>query len=198
MMFWLATPIYVTALSGLLLGEKIGWRRWCAVVVGFAGVIVALQPSGASLAWPTLLAVTGSVFYAFVLLGARYLRETSGVVLVTGPQLGSLVVGLTLMATVGGSVMPGLPELGLILIIAVMFTLGSMLSNWALKVAEASVVVPFQYTQIVWGVILGYVFFADIPAPTTIIGTIIIVAAGLYIFMREQKIGRAPVAVEST
>jgi drug/metabolite transporter (DMT)-like permease len=63
--FYLAGPIYVTALSVILLGEHVGWRRWTAVIVGFIGVLIALRPSAASFTWPALIALTGSVIFAF-------------------------------------------------------------------------------------------------------------------------------------
>src|SRR5262245_27258678 len=69
--FYLAGPIYVTALSVIILGEKVGWRRWAAVLVGFAGVVLALRPSAASLTLPALIALTGSLIFAFLMIATR-------------------------------------------------------------------------------------------------------------------------------
>lgn len=196
MTFWLATPIYVTALSALFLHEKVGWRRWTAVAIGFVGVVLAMRPSGASFTWPALIGVTGGMLYAFVLLATRSLRNTSDIVLVSGSLAGSMLFGLV-MAPFATFVRPSLESLGLIVIIAILFILGALFSNRSLRLAPASIVVPFQYTQIIWGVLLGYFFFAEVPEPLTLLGAAIITGAGIYIFMREQAVAkREPLPIE--
>ena len=82
--FYLAAPIYVTALSAMFLEEQVGWRRWSAVVVGFVGVMIALRPSAATLTLPALIAIVGSFFFAIFLIITRMLRGTSDVVMVSG------------------------------------------------------------------------------------------------------------------
>src|SRR5713226_2241293 len=89
--FYLAGPIYVTALSVVLLREQVGWRRWTAVLVGFAGVVLALRPSAASFTLPALIALTGSIFFAASMITTRMLRATSNTVLVTG-QIGATLL----------------------------------------------------------------------------------------------------------
>src|SRR6476620_2818863 len=91
--FYLAGPIYVTALSALLLGEKVGWRRWLAVLAGFAGVLIALRPSAATLTWPALIALTGSVAFALLMIVTRMLRDTHDVVLMTSQMTGTFALG---------------------------------------------------------------------------------------------------------
>jgi len=81
--FYLAGPIYVTALSVLLLRERVGWRRWTAVLIGFTGVVIALRPSSASFTLPALIALTGSIFYALLMITTRALRDTNDTVLIT-------------------------------------------------------------------------------------------------------------------
>ena len=82
MTYWLATPIYVAALSPLMLGEKIGWRRWTAILIGFAGVVIALEPSAESLTLPALIAFCGSIAFAFAMIFGRTLRATPDTTLV--------------------------------------------------------------------------------------------------------------------
>src|SRR5215469_8039791 len=86
--FYLAGPIYVTALSVVLLGEKVGWRRWSAVVAGFVGVVLALHPSAASFTMPGVIALTGSIFFAVLMITTRMLRQTPDMVLIGG-QVGA-------------------------------------------------------------------------------------------------------------
>jgi drug/metabolite transporter (DMT)-like permease len=191
--FYLAGPIYVTALSALLLGEKVGWRRWTAVIVGFIGVLIALRPSEATLTLPALIALAGSVAYAFLMVVTRYLRGTSDVVMATGQIVTTLIFGAATAAF--GWVTPTPVDLMLMMWLGITATLALVCVNRSLKLAPASVVVPYQYTLIVWAVIFGYAVFGDRPQPHTLIGAAIIVAAGLYIFWREQRVGAEKEAV---
>src|SRR5215470_20110652 len=92
--FYLAGPIYVTALSVVLLGEIVGWRRWTAVTVGFVGVLLALRPSAASFTLPALIALGGSTFFAVLMVTTRMLRKTSEVVLISGQATATLLFGI--------------------------------------------------------------------------------------------------------
>jgi drug/metabolite transporter (DMT)-like permease len=186
--FWLATPIYVTALSPLLLGERVGWRRWIAVVVGFVGVVLALRPSAATMTGPALIAVAGSITYAFSLMTTRALRDTPNTVLMTGSLSGSLVIGAIFAPF--GWIVPTWDALALILVIALLATLAVYCLNRALILAPVTTVTPFQYTMIVWAVIFGYLMFGDIPDMQTVAGAAIIIAAGIYIFLRERRLGK--------
>jgi drug/metabolite transporter (DMT)-like permease len=182
--FYLAGPIYVTALSVVLLGERVGWRRWSAVLVGFAGVIVALRPSAESLAPPAMIALAGSVIFALLMIATRALRTTSNTVLVAGQIIGTMAFGLA--AAPFGWVMPSIADAGLLVLFGVNAIVALACVNRALTLAPASVVVPYQYTMIVWGALLGYLVFGDVPRPNVLVGAAVIVAAGLYIFVREQ------------
>lgn len=185
MTFYLAGPIYVTALSALLLGERVGWRRWSAVVVGFFGVLIALRPSPATLTLPALIALGGSFFFSFLMVITRSLRNTDTVVLTAGQIAGTLVFGA--MVAPFGWVTPSAGDLTLLSLFGVVSIVALACVNLALKLAPASVVAPFQYTMIVWGIALGYLVFGDIPDLATLAGATIIIAAGLFIFWREQR-----------
>jgi drug/metabolite transporter (DMT)-like permease len=182
--FYLAGPIYVTALSVLLLGERVGWRRWSAVLVGFAGVLLALRPSAASLTLPAIVALTGSIFFALLMIATRLLRETSNTVLVGGQIVGTLIFGAVLAPV--GWITPSPRDFMLLSLFGVISMMALACVNHSLKLAAASVVVPYQYTLIVWAIVLGYAVFGDVPDLFTLIGAAIIVAAGLYIFWRAQ------------
>jgi drug/metabolite transporter (DMT)-like permease len=183
--FYLAGPIYVTALSVLLLGETVGWRRWTAVLVGFAGVLLALRPSAASLTLPAMIALTGSMFFALLMIATRLLRETPNTVLIAGQILGTLIFGAALAPFAW--ITPSLRDFALLSLFGVFSIMALACVNRSLKLAPASVVVPYQYTLIVWAIVLGYTVFGDVPDLPTLIGAVIIVVAGLYIFWREQK-----------
>jgi drug/metabolite transporter (DMT)-like permease len=186
--FYLAGPIYVTALSVVLLGEPVGWRRWTAVLIGFAGVVLALRPSAASFTLPALIALTGSIFFATSMITTRMLRETSNTVLVTG-QIGATLLFGAVTAPFAW-VMPSAHDLALLSLFGVVSIMALACVNLSLKLAAASVVVPYQYTIIIWAIVLGYVVFGDVPDPLTLLGAAVIITAGLYIFWREQVQGR--------
>jgi drug/metabolite transporter (DMT)-like permease len=186
--FYLAGPIYVTALSVVLLGERVGLRRWTAVLVGFAGVVLALRPSAASFTLPALIALGGSFFFSVMMVTTRMLRETSDTVLIAGQIGATLLFGA--VAAPFAWVTPSLRDFLLLSLFGVLSIVALACVNRALKLAPASVVVPYQYTMIVWAVALGYLVFGDVPDVFTLAGAAIIIAAGLYIFWREQAQSR--------
>jgi drug/metabolite transporter (DMT)-like permease len=186
--FYLAAPIYVTALSAVFLHERVGWRRWSAVTVGFIGVLIALRPSAATLTWPALIAIVGSLFFAVFNIATRAVRGTSDVVLVSGQFAAVLVVSV--IAAPAGWIAPSPRDLTLLAVLGVVAMTAFACVNRSLQLSPASVVVPYQYTMIVWAVVLGWLVFGDVPDAFTLIGAAIIVGAGLYILWREQIVTR--------
>lgn len=191
--FYLAAPIFVTALSALVLREQVGWRRWCAVGVGFCGVLIAMQPSAETITWPALIALGGSTCFAVLMLITRSLRGASDTVLASSQFVGTFTFGALLLPF--GWVTPSLPDFSLFAL-AGAISVGALLCvNRSLKLAPASVVVPYQYSMIVWAVMFGYVVFGDVPTMATLIGAAIIIGAGFYIFLREQALGQEDTSV---
>jgi len=191
--YYLACPIFVTALSAILLRERVGWRRWTAVLVGFCGVLIALRPSTQTVSWPAMIALGGSLSFAFLMLITRSLRATPDIVLASSQFMGTFTLG-ALMSPFGW-VTPSLGSLGLFAAAGCISVAALLCVNRSLKLAPASVVVPYQYSMIVWAVAFGYVVFGDVPEPATIVGAAIIIGAGFYIFLREQKLGREEATV---
>jgi len=186
--YYLASPIFVTALSPLVLREHVGWRRWSAVLVGFCGVLIALRPSSQMVSWPALIALGGSLSFALLMLITRSLRRTPDIVLASSQFAGSFTLG-ALMSPFGW-VTPSIGSLGLFAAAGCISVAALLCVNRSLKLAPASVVVPYQYSMIVWAVAFGYVVFGDVPQVPTIVGAVIIIGAGFYIFLREQQLGR--------
>jgi drug/metabolite transporter (DMT)-like permease len=193
--FYLAGPIYVTAFSALLLKEKVGWRRWCAVLVGFAGVVIALRPSAASFTLPALIALIGSVFFALLMIVTRIVRDTSDTVLMTGQFFGSFAFGAVTAPFVW--ITPSAYDFFFLSAFGAVSIAALFCINRSLKLAPASVVVPYQYTMLIWAIALGYLVFGDVPDVPMLIGGAIIVASGLYIFWREQIAARRDPAFEA-
>lgn len=183
-----AAPIFITVLSIFLLGEVIGIRRWIAVVLGFAGVLLIARPQGGS--WDIgLLAAIGSAFSgALVAIWLRKLSssEHSLTIGIYYNSLGSLVCLAWVLGS--GWVMPRVEDAWLL----AAFALGCGLQQWLLTVsfryAEASLLAPYEYLAMVFAAIVGYVFWGEVPILTTWIGAAIIAASGLFIFQRRKQL----------
>lgn len=187
MTYWMATPIIVAALAALFLGERVRPRHWALILLGFAGVAVALGADFDGPVLPALVALGGALLYSVFLLASRQLRETPDVVLACFQMLGGLAVGLGLLA-IGGWRTPDLPDLALLLLLGLVASLAHMGVTRALKLAPASVVVPYQYSFLVWAALFGWLVFGDLPGPALVAGAALIVAAGLLLY-REQRRG---------
>jgi len=186
--YYLACPIFVTALSAIVLRERVGWRRWSAVLIGFCGVLIALRPSSQTVSWPAMIALGGSLSFAVLMLITRSLRATPDIVLASSQFAGTFLLGALLSPF--GWVTPG-PGSLVLFAAAGCISVGALLCvNRSLKLAPASVVVPYQYSMIIWAVMFGYFVFGDVPEVATILGAAIIIGAGIYIFMRERALGR--------
>src|SRR6201986_3206373 len=191
--YYLACPIFVTALSALVLREQVGWRRWSAILIGFCGVLIAVRPSAQTISGPAMIALGGSLAFSLLLLITRSLRATPDIVMATMQFAGTFVLG-ALMSPFGW-VSPSVGSLALFAAAGCISVTALVCVNRSLKLAPASVVVPYQYSMIVWAVMFGIAVFGDVPQPATIAGAAIIIGAGLYIFLRERKLGREERAV---
>ena len=183
-----AAPILVTAFSVPLLGERVGPRRWGAVLVGFVGVIVMLQP-GASLFDPlAVIPLVGTVFFALAMVLVRKLSrsETSASIVFSFTATLALVSGAFLPFY---WVTPGLLDLGLLIAIGLIGGLAQIIVTNAFRLADVAVVVPFEYTTMIWAVGLGFVIWGEVPGNHIWLGVAIVGASGLYILFRESSLG---------
>ncbi|NVN85859.1 MAG: DMT family transporter [Rhodopseudomonas sp.] len=183
--YYLASALFVSLGSALFLREHIDLSRWIAILVGFGGVLIALQPSAQSVSWPALIALAASMLFAALLLITRFLRNTPDVVLASQQFVGTFAFGAVLAPSQW--ITPGLSDLSLFAIAGVVSVAALLCVNRSLRLAPASVVVPYQYSMIIWAVLFGYLVFGDVPSATTLVGVAIIIGAGLFIFLREQK-----------
>jgi drug/metabolite transporter (DMT)-like permease len=180
-----ATPLLVTALSVPLLGERVGWRRWLAVCIGFAGMLVILRPGLAVIHPAALLATLCMVMYAhyhlFTRLVSRDDRPETSYLLQT-------VISAALLSIVGPLVWTpvALHHLPLLLALGVLGATGHYCLVRALSMAPAVVVQPFTYTMLLWAVVIGYLVFGDLPDSWTIAGAALVAGAGIYSAWREH------------
>ena len=182
--FYLSSPILLTALSALVLRERVEPARWAATLLGFAGVLIALRPGTGTLSWASLIALGGAMLYAVFLTITRSLRATNGRVMVALQLAALLLAGTATLpfawitpSLAGAAMMGGVGLIGMA---------GYFCINGALQRAPASVIAPFQYLSIIWAVLLGYLAFGDLPDAATLTGAALIVAAGGFILYRER------------
>jgi len=188
MTYYLAGPIYVAALAAFWLGEKIDVPRIIAIGIGFVGVLIVLRPSPATFSWPAMIALAGSLFYALLMITTRKLRETDDATLVLGQILGSLIFGLA--AAPFAWVAPDWLDLAGLFLLGIVSMVAHVCVNRSLKIAPASVVAPYQYTLIVWAIVLGYLAFGDVVGFWTLVGAAIICMAGLALLLLEREAAR--------
>lgn len=186
---YLSAPIIVVALSAIFLGEKVGWRRWLAVLVGFVGVLIAMRPSTSSISWGALIAIAGAFCSAVLMIVTRQLRGTSQTFLAFSQIIGTLLFGAVVAPFQW--VTPQWTHVGIFLLAGIVSVSALLCANRSLTLAPASVLAPYKFTAIFFAATFGYLAFGDVPPLTTVIGAAIIVSSGLYIFMRERKLSRA-------
>jgi S-adenosylmethionine uptake transporter len=183
--FYMAGPIYVAALSHLLLGERVGWRRWVAILVGFVGVLIMLKPSG-DFSLASIYAVAGSILFAVTIILGRTLRGTSDTTLVTWQTICSLILGAGMVLVLGGWGTPTPIEWAGMLLLGIVSCIAHLMIVRALKLAPAAMLAPLHYTLLLWAVVFGWAFFGEVPGPRILVGAAIVVLAGLFIFHRQN------------
>ncbi|MCJ8151349.1 DMT family transporter [Shinella sedimenti] len=193
MTFYMAGPIYMTVASHFLLGERAGWRRWTAVLIGFVGVVIALDPSASAFSAPAWFALTGGLAYALTLVLNRSLAQTGDATL--GIYQGLATFLLAGAASIFDWRPFTLTEGASMLLLGVIGAFSHLVVTRSLKLAPVSILAPFQYTLLLWGMVFGFIFFDDVPGTNMLVGSAIIVVAGLFISHRKaQKIEAVPEA----
>lgn len=182
-----AAPIIVTALSRPLLGETVGAWRWTAVIVGFCGVLVVLRPGSGLMQPAALIALAGSVMYAGLSLTARKLSSTESTAALS---LYAFAVPVLVGAIAGHSewLTPEPLDWALFALCGLFGGLAIAFINAAYQRAAAAVVVPFEYTGLIWAAAAGFFIWDEIPELNALFGAAIIISSGLVILFRETRI----------
>lgn len=200
-------PLFVTAMSALILREQVGIRRWGAVVVGFAGVLIIISPQGEFNALAVMFAFFAAITYASQTIFTRFLGgyDHPLTIAFNAIFIFTCVSGILSLAMFSGLlsissehpslaflgrdwVMPTSVDLLLMLVIGLIAAVGFYCLSQAYCVSEASAIAPYEFTYILWAVMFGYLFWSETPGPTTFAGIAVLVGSSLYIWYRERKI----------
>jgi drug/metabolite transporter (DMT)-like permease len=180
-----ASTFILTALSALVFKERVGIHRWAAVVTGFVGVVIAVDPGGEGELMAYLLVLCSALVYALLLLTGKRLAEKDSVT--------SLVFSFNLMLGVVSTLLLPLVWIpvnwtivGIMLLLSLIALCGHYLLTIAFSKAQISAIAPFEYTSVVWATLVGYLVWLDIPSLQMWLGASIIVASGLYVIRRES------------
>ena len=180
-------PLIVTAFSPIFLGEKVGFRRWSAVIVGFIGSLVVIRPGFVEINLASIAALGTGVMYGFYLIITRKLSTSDNpllTLLLTG-VVGAIIISFVMPFV---WVKPNFNQWSIMAAIGIFACLGHFFLILSLKYADASKLAPFSYFEIITNIIIGYYFFSDFPDNWTFLGLFIIVLSGIYISRREKFI----------
>ena len=185
------SPIIVAALAALVLRERVSWARWLAILAGFGGMLLIIRPGAAALNAGSLLAAACALTYAMYQVSTRIVRESEPMTsLLYGGLVG--VVALTVLVPFVWA-WPSAGEWALLAVIGAMGAIGHLLIIMALRRAEASKVSPFIYLQLVWATLSSLVVFGDVPRPLTLLGALVIVGSGLFVYRLDMRARRGSV-----
>ena len=181
-------PLITTALSPIFLGEKVGFRRWSAVIVGFVGSLIVIRPGFIEFNLASIAALGTGFFYGIYLIITRKLHSSDSpllTLLLTG-VVGAVVASFLVPVV---WINPTFNQWSLLALMGIFACLGHLFLILSLKYADASKLAPFGYFEIVTNIILGYYFFSDFPDFWMWIGLLIIISSGIYITIRERSRG---------
>ena len=183
-----ATPLVVVTGAAIFFGEKVGWRRWSAILIGFIGVLMIIQPGLEGFESASILAVLGTFGFA-----GRDLATRAAPKVLSNTQLGIygffvlIPVGLGMLVFSGGVVIPSLIPALQILGATIFGVIAYYSLTIAMRTGEVSVVTPFRYIRLVFALILGYIVFSEQPNFMTLLGSAIVVSSGLYTLLRNRR-----------
>ena len=191
------SPLFVTALSIPFLGERVGLRRWIAVLIGLLSVLMILRPGGVSFQLAMLLPLGSSLCWAMALVLTRLMRGSEQALTVLA---WSSLVGVAAVFPLVWPVWvtPNASQWTILILLGVFNGLGQYLVIRAFMLASASLLAPFSYSIIIWSMLIGLIIFNSFPDGITLVGTAILIAAGLYIWYREKVTNTPSTPMEAT
>lgn len=185
-------PLFLTALSVLVLGERVGWRRWLAVAVGFAGVVLVARPGGGAALppGPVLAVLAGALGWAVAMISIRRMGQAGehGVTIVLWFAIGAALVSG--VATIPVWVTPTPAQWALLLAIGLVSALAQLLMTEGYRRGETTLLAPFEYSALLWTMLIGALVWAEWPGALDLLGFAVLVGAGLFIWWREVRLAQ--------
>ena len=181
-------PILITAAGAFILREKVGWRRWTAVILGFIGVMIVIKPHDLQFGYAFVYPLISAIFIAQRdTITRKYLEKFDSLQVV-------FITSLSVTVFFSFSILINFQPINFkifiyILLSAIFVTIGYYFSVLTIKVANISSTSPFRYTIIIFGIFLGYFIFNETPSINMIFGSILIISSGIFIIFRQKKIG---------
>lgn len=186
-----ALPLAVTMGAAMFFGEPVGWRRWVAIAVGFCGVLIIVRPGGEGVSPYILLIVVTVIFAALRDLATRKVPKTIPVLMISAlTSIGVSLAGVAMIGPLGGWKPMSLMNTMLLTLAACCVIVAYHFLILAMREGEISFIAPFRYTSLLWAILLGFLFFDDLPDVPMIVGSLIVIGSGLYTLYREQIVGR--------
>ncbi len=186
-----ALPLVVTMGAAMFFGEPVGWRRWIAIAVGFAGVLIIVRPGGDGVSPYILLIVVTVVFAALRDLATRKVPKTIPVLMISAlTSAGVSLAGVAMIGPLGGWTPMTSQNTLLLTLAACCVIVAYHFIILAMREGEISFVAPFRYTSLLWAILLGFLFFGDLPDIPMIVGSVIVIGSGLYTLYRERIVSR--------
>ncbi|RWB04353.1 MULTISPECIES: DMT family transporter [unclassified Mesorhizobium] len=193
-----ALPLAVTMGAALVFKEGVGWRRWLAIAIGFAGVLIIVRPGFEGFSIYSLLALACVACCAVRDLATKRIPQAIPTLLVsTTTALAMTMLGAALLLPMGGWTPMTGESTAFLALAAVLVVIGYQFIIMAMRVGDISFIAPFRYTALLWSILLGLFIFGDVPDLPMILGASIIVCSGLYALYRERIVGRRKTAAES-
>ncbi|WP_018185371.1 DMT family transporter [Kaistia granuli] len=183
-------PLMTTAAAAVFLAEPVGWRRWMAIAVGFFGVLLIMRPSVSGFDLYSLAALASMGFITLRDLVTREFKPGMPTLLVIAVTAAAVMMTGATMSLTETWPMPDARQWTILAAAAVLLVGGYGTSILAMRLGAMAVVAPFRYSGIIFAVILGYMVWGDVPDALTLIGTLIVVATGVYTFRREMRLAQ--------
>ncbi len=178
-------PLFITLLSMVLLKEKVGLNRWIAIVLGFVGVVIIAQPDGLTLNIGVIYGLVSSMFYALAMISLRTLGSTEKV-LTTTAYFTILASCMLAVPAAFSWTPPSFIDLMIFILCGLLAGIGQLFLTSAYQNAPPSVISPFNYSSILWAVIIGFIAWGQIPALHVWIGSGLVIATGIYILQKQN------------
>jgi len=189
-------PIFVTIASILFLSEKVGFKRWAAVIIGFAGMLLIIQPAFVELNYYYFSPIIFCIFFACVAISVRSLSKTEPIYRIAIYfTILNCLLGLATLPF--GWVMPSKSDIIIFVVMGVCGSIGNLLLTQSYRLSEASLVTPIKYLSLIFATIFGFLIWSEVPKILTLLGASLVVISSLIIFIREAQLKKQIIAPRS-